>query len=60
MTHLTTDEMADRLIRSLQENSAELDRRQRAERNARARRIALICLVFLSGIAVGALLVAAL
>jgi uncharacterized membrane protein YoaK (UPF0700 family) len=57
MTDLTTDEMAERIIRSLKENSAELAKQQQAERNARVRQIVVVCLIFVTGVAVGALLV---
>jgi hypothetical protein len=57
MTDLTTDEMAERIIRSLRENSAELAREQQAQRSARVRQIVVVCLIFVTGVAVGALLV---
>jgi hypothetical protein len=60
MTRLTTDEMAERIIRSLDENSAELARELRAERTARVRQITVIGLIFVSGMVAGALLVSAL
>jgi hypothetical protein len=60
MTDLTADEMFKRIVRSLKENSAELAREQRAEQNARVRQIAIMCLIFVGGIAAGALLITAL
>jgi len=60
VTALTTDEVAERIIRSLKENSAELASELRAERHARVRRIAVMGLVFIVGVAAGALLMTAL
>jgi len=60
MTDLTSDEMAERIIRSLKENSADFVRRHRARRTARLRKILLFCLVFAAGVATGAFLVTAL
>jgi hypothetical protein len=60
MTDLTADEMFDRIAQSLKENNAELAREQRAERTARIRQIAIMCIIFITGIAAGALLVTAL
>jgi uncharacterized membrane protein YoaK (UPF0700 family) len=60
MTDVTGDERADRIIRSLKENSAELARELRAARNTRVRQIVVMCLIFVTGVAVGALLVTAL
>jgi hypothetical protein len=60
VTALTTDEVAERIIRSLKENSAELAGELRAERHARVRRIAVMGLVFVIGVAAGALLMTAL
>jgi hypothetical protein len=52
--------MFDRIAQSLKENNAELAREQRAERTARIRQIAIMCIIFITGIAAGALLVTAL
>ena len=60
MTDLTSDELSERIVRSLKENSVELAREQRSARNARIRHIIVTCLVFITGIAAGALLVSAL
>ena len=60
MTDLTADEMRERIIRSLNENNAELARELREERIAPIRRVAIMCLVFFTGMAAGALLMAAL
>ena len=60
MTDMTADEMYDRILRSLKENSAELAREERARRYAPVRRALVICLIFAAGVAVGALLVTAL
>lgn len=58
--HLSNDEMADRIVRSLKENSAELAAEQRSRGNARVLRYGLICLVFGAGIAAGMLIASAL
>ena len=50
MTSLTTDEMANRIVRSLKENSAALAREQRASAGAKIRQIGFVCLVFATGI----------
>ena len=50
MTSLTTDEMADRIVRSLKENSVALAREQRAAAGAKIRQIGFVCLVFATGI----------
>ena len=60
MTSLTTDEMADRIVRSLKKNSSELATEQRSAANARIRQIGLVCLVFATGLAAGAALMIAL
>jgi hypothetical protein len=60
MTTFTADEMHDRILRSLQENSAYFANQERARRTARLRSILWSCLLFVSGAAVGALLVLAL
>lgn len=56
MTDLTSHEMAERIIRSLKENSADFERQRRAQRNAGLRRVLVITLVFAVGLTVGALL----
>ena len=60
MTGLTGDARAEKIIRSLKENSAELSRELRAERKGRSRRIVVMCLIFVTGLVAGALLVTAL
>jgi hypothetical protein len=58
MTDLTSAELRERIIRSLNETRAKIARERRAERLAPVRRIALTCLIFVSGMAAGALTVA--
>jgi len=60
MTDVAADQLFERILRSLKENSAEFARRERARRHARIRRIIFVCLVFASGVAAGALLMTAL
>jgi uncharacterized membrane protein YoaK (UPF0700 family) len=60
MTALTADEKFDRVLRSLQKNSADFVRKERAKRNARTRLLLAMCVIFAAGVAVGALLVTAL
>jgi hypothetical protein len=60
MINLTADERAERIIRSLDENNAELARELRAERNGRTRQIVVMGLIFITGLVAGALLVIAL
>ena len=60
MTSLTTDEMANRIVRSLKENSAALALEERAAGGAKIRQIGFVCLVFATGIATGIVLVLAL
>ena len=60
MTDLTANEMFKRIVRSLDENNAELARELRAERIAPIRRVAIMCLIFGAGVAAGALLMVAL
>ena len=60
MTSLTTDEMADRIVRSLKDNSFAVAREQRAAVGAKIRQIGFVCLVFATGIATGIALVLAL
>ena len=55
-----TDLIFDRIVQSLRENNAELAREQRAERTARVRQIVIMGVIFITGIAAGALLVTAL
>jgi hypothetical protein len=57
MTALTTDEVAERIVRSLNENNAELARELRAERAGRVRQILMMASIFVAGVAAGALLV---
>jgi hypothetical protein len=58
MTSMTTDEMADRIVRSLKDNSAELAKEQRLAERGKKRQIGFVCLIFVVGIAAGALLLA--
>ena len=60
MTDLTSREMAERIIRSLKENSSDFERQRRAQRNAGVRRILVIFVIFAVGLAAGVLLKAAL
>ena len=60
MAGLSNDEMADRIVRSLKENSSDLAAEQRSRGNARMLRYGLIGLVFVAGIAAGALIATAL
>ena len=60
MTDLTAKEMIATICRSLEETRATFARQRRAKRNARIRQIGIMCVVFVTGIAVGALLVTAL
>jgi hypothetical protein len=60
MSNLSANEKFDRILRSLNENNAELAREQRGERTARIRQITIMCIIFITGIAAGALLVTAL
>jgi hypothetical protein len=60
MTDRSTDQTFDRILQSLRENNAELARELRSERTARGRQIAIMCAIFIGGIAAGALLVTAL
>ena len=60
MTDLTSREMAERIIRSLKENSSDFERQRRAQRNASVRRILVIFVIFAVGLAAGVLLKAAL
>jgi hypothetical protein len=60
MTDLTSRELADRIIQSLKDNSADFVRQKRAKRNAKVYRALLICLIFAVGLGVGVLLKSAL
>jgi hypothetical protein len=60
MTDLPSHEMAERIVRSLKQNSADFVRQRRAQRNARVYRILVVCLIFAAGLGVGVLLKAAL
>jgi hypothetical protein len=60
MTDMSANEKFDRILRSLKENNAELAREQRSEQTARIRQITIMCIIFITGIAAGALLVTAL
>ena len=60
MTSLTTDEMADRIVRSLKDNSAALAREQRSAARAKIRYFGLMSLLFFIGFATGIALVKAL
>jgi hypothetical protein len=55
MTPITADEVYDRLLRSLRENSAELNREQRRERLRQFQTVLAGCLVFGIGAVVGGL-----
>jgi hypothetical protein len=50
-----TDELLERVSRSLKANSAEFVHKRRAGQNARHRWILIICLVFAAGVLAGAL-----
>jgi hypothetical protein len=54
------DEFAAKIVRSLKENSAELAREQRSQKFARTRQLGLMCVIFVVGLAAGALLITAL
>jgi hypothetical protein len=60
MTDMTSDEWAEKIIRSLRENSADFKRQRRTQRYAKARRILIVCLIFAAGLAAGILLKTAL
>jgi hypothetical protein len=60
VTELTADQIFDRILRSLKENSAEFVRKERDQRMARVRKILFFCCIFAAGVAAGALLVTAL
>ena len=56
MSDVAADQLFERILRSLKENSAQFVREKHARRNARIRLIAYACAIFASGVAVGALL----
>jgi hypothetical protein len=60
MTDLASREWADKIVRSLKENSADFKRQGQAERNAKISRALAVCLIFAAGLGVGVLLKAAL
>jgi hypothetical protein len=60
VTDLTSHELAERIIRSLKENSADFERQRRAHRLASVRRILVITIIFAVGLAAGVLLKAVL
>jgi len=59
MSDLAADQLFERILRSLKENSAEFAREKRARRHARIRQIVYVCVLFAGGILVGALLMKA-
>jgi hypothetical protein len=59
MTEFTANEWADRIVRNLKENSAELAREERARRFAPVRRAIVLGGVLAIGMALGALLATA-
>jgi len=56
MSDVAADQLFERILRSLKENSAEFVREKRARRNARIRQIVYASATFASGVAIGALL----
>ena len=60
MTNMTSDEWAEKIIRSLKENSADFKRQRQAERYAKVRQVLVVCLIFAAGLAAGVLLKTAL
>lgn len=60
MTSYTADEMYDRILASLQENSAYFARKARQERLAPLKKALWSCLIFSAGVVTGALAVWAL
>jgi hypothetical protein len=60
MTSLTNHDMADRIVRSLKDNSAELAKERHSLATAKIRQIGFVCLVFATGIAAGIAFVRAL
>jgi hypothetical protein len=59
MTNLASHELAERIIQSLKDNSADFKREERAKRHAKVRRILVVCLIFAAGLGVVVLLKAA-
>jgi hypothetical protein len=60
MTDQTSRELADRIIQSLKDNSADFVRQKQAKRNAKIYRVLFVCLIFAAGLGVGVLLKVAL
>jgi len=60
MTDLTSNEVAERIVRSLKQNSADFTTQHLAQRRANRRRALVICLVFAVGVAAGLILKGAL
>jgi uncharacterized membrane protein YoaK (UPF0700 family) len=60
VTDLTANEMAERIVRSLKQNSADFERQRLEQRRASVRQLVVIFLVFAVGVAAGALLKGAL
>jgi uncharacterized membrane protein YoaK (UPF0700 family) len=56
MSDVAADQLFERILRSLKENSAEFARKKRAQRSERIRQIVYVCVIFASGIVLGALL----
>lgn len=56
MGDVAADQLFERILRSLKENSAEFVREKCARRNAPIRQIVYACVVFASGVVIGALL----
>jgi hypothetical protein len=56
MSDVAADQLFERILRSLKENSAEFVREKRARRNARIRQIVYVAVVFAAGIALGVVL----
>jgi hypothetical protein len=56
MSDVAADQLFERILRSLKENSAEFVREKRARRNTRIRQIVYVAVVFAAGIALGVVL----
>jgi hypothetical protein len=56
MSDVAADKLFERILRSLKENSADFVREKRARRNVRIRQTVYVGVVFVAGIALGALL----
>jgi hypothetical protein len=56
MTDLTADDTVDRVVQSLQENSASFERERHSARTAKFRQITLQGLVFAAGLVAGLLI----